>query len=60
MIKRLAASLALSLGMLLAANPVMAQIIHCTGCTYEGTFIDRNGDAWLVFTCDECHEDVLA
>jgi len=56
-LKRLAASLALSLALLFAAQPAMAQILHCTGCDYIGSFNDNNGDRWDVYLCDECHID---
>lgn len=57
-LKRFAASLALSLGLLFAAQPLLAQdVLHCTGCEYLGSFDDQNGDTWHVFLCDECHID---
>lgn len=57
MLKRFAASLALSLALVAFGAPAAsAQTVHCTGCTYEGSFRDENGDTWHVFACDECHE----
>ena len=55
-LKRFVASLALSLALLFAAVPLMAQGIgfYCWGCEYQGSFDDQNGDRWDVYLCDGC------
>lgn len=58
MFKRFAASLALSLAMVVFGAPTLqADTLHCTGCTYDGAFISRDGSVTYFFTCDECHID---
>jgi hypothetical protein len=58
MLKRFFASLALSLALVAFGAPALrADVLHCTGCTYEGSFEDEYGDTWDVYECDECHID---
>jgi hypothetical protein len=53
-LKRFVASLALSLALLLAAQPAAAASFYCWGCQYQGSFYDGNGDQWDVYNCDGC------
>ena len=57
-LKRFIASLALSLALLFAARPVLAQgVFHCDYCEYLGTFHDSNGDTWDLYDCYGCQFD---
>lgn len=56
-IKRIAASIALSLALVATAAPsLQAAILHCTGCSYVGSGSDQYG-SYDVYECDECHID---
>jgi hypothetical protein len=57
MLKRFAASVALSLSLVAVAAPSLhAYIIHCTGCVYVGSGVDEFG-AYDEYWCRECHVD---
>jgi hypothetical protein len=56
-IKRIAASIALSLALVATAAPsLQAAILHCTGCVYLGSGVDQYG-AYDAYLCNECHID---
>ena len=53
-VKRIAASLALSLALVATAAPsLQAAILHCTGCVYVGSGVDEYG-YYDEYWCNEC------